>query len=42
MIDQTTAGEESESVKQFEDGVTRLVDGHHHNPVFGTSHPKDY
>ena len=31
MVDEVSLGEESEGVKQLEDGVARLVDGHDHN-----------
>ena len=33
MIDQVATREKSESVKQLEDGVARLVNGHDHYPV---------
>ena len=33
MVDQVATREKSESVKQLENGVARLVDGHDHYPV---------
>ncbi len=31
MVDEPALGEEGEGVKQLEDGVARLVDGHDHD-----------
>ena len=31
VVDEPSLGEKSEGVKQLEDGVARLVDGHHNN-----------
>ena len=33
VVDLAAQREESEAVKQLEDGVSRLVNGHDHNPV---------
>ena len=33
MIDQVATREKSESVKQLENGVARLVNGHDYNPI---------
>ncbi len=37
MVHTVATREQSESVKEFEDGVARLVDGHHYYPVFEAS-----
>ena len=39
VVDQVAQREESECVKQLEDGVARLVDGHHHYPVLVLCQP---
>ncbi len=37
VIGNAAPGEETEGVKELEDGVARLVDGHDHNPVVHTT-----